>query len=77
MWGASPSSKAPVVPPSPVVGAPSASAVSHGGTLHRRASYHVYTVRKADDRYVIEAKERGLTEAGAIADLRVLQLTRR
>ena len=61
----------------PVVGAPSASAVSHGGTLHRRASYHVYTVRKADDRYVIEAKERGLTEAGAIADLRVLQLTRR
>lgn len=61
----------------PVVGAPSASAVSHGGTLHRRASYHVYTVRKADDHYVIEAKERGLTEAGAIADLRVLQLTRR
>ncbi|CAA2143626.1 MULTISPECIES: metallophosphoesterase family protein [Methylobacterium] len=61
----------------PVVGAPSASAVSHGGALHRRASYHVYAVTRADDRYVIEAKERGLTEAGTIADLRVLKLTRR
>ncbi|MCJ2129599.1 metallophosphoesterase family protein [Methylobacterium sp. E-045] len=59
----------------PVVGAPSASAVSHGGALHRRASYHVYAVTRADGRYVVEAKERGLTEAGTIADLRVLMLT--
>ncbi|WP_019902953.1 metallophosphoesterase [Methylobacterium sp. 77] len=61
----------------PVVGAPSASAVSHGGKLHRRASYHVYTITRADGRYVIDAKERGLTEAGTIADLRVLKLARR
>lgn len=61
----------------PVVGAPSASAVSHGGALHRRASYHVYTVTRANASYTIEAKERGLTETGAIADLRVLHLTRR
>ncbi|GJE17957.1 metallophosphoesterase family protein [Methylobacterium marchantiae] len=60
----------------PVVGAPSASAVSHGGKLHRRASYHVYTITEADGRYVIDAKERGLTETGNIADLRAMNLTR-
>ena len=61
----------------PIVGAPSASALPHGDKPHRRASYHLYTITKPNDAFVIDAKERGLAEDGAITDLRVLDLTRR
>ncbi|UMY16389.1 metallophosphoesterase [Methylobacterium organophilum] len=61
----------------PVAGAPSASARS--AHFNRRASYYLYTIAPtgaaAGGRYRIRAIERGLNEAGAIAELASFPLT--
>lgn len=58
----------------PVVGAASASA--RGDARHHRASYHLYTITRAAAGYTVAGMERGLTEAGTIADLGPLALVR-
>ena len=58
----------------PVVGAASASA--RGDTRHHRASYHLYTITREAAGYAVAGVERGLTEAGNIAELGPLRLTR-
>lgn len=51
----------------PVVGAPSASA--RGGALTHKAGYHVFTIEGEPGAYRIEARLRGLTPQGTIADM--------
>lgn len=56
----------------PIIGAPSASA--RDGFSHHHASYHLYTITRSPEGYVVAGRERGLTQAGIIGDIGVLQL---
>jgi 3',5'-cyclic AMP phosphodiesterase CpdA len=61
----------------PVIGAPSASARpdGHGAIASRRASYLLYEISRAGERYAVSARRRGLDAAGAMGDLGPIDLS--